>query len=130
MLITCRRDISSAIILLFRRYLPSSLFLLLLGATMAQAQGGIALVQHTSKDAGTTTSSSLAFKSNNAAGNWIAVAIRAGRSNQVFTITDSALNTYHKAVQFNVTVDAPNGDTLAIFYAENIAGGANTVTVS
>jgi hypothetical protein len=30
----------------------------------------------------------------------------------------------------NETLDTPNGDTLAVFYAENIAGGANTITVS
>jgi len=89
----------------------------------------IKLVQHTSKDAGTTTSSTLTFPSNNAAGNWIAVCVRAGHSGQTFTITDSMNNTYHAAVQFNVTVDPPNGDTFGIFYAENIAGGANTITV-
>jgi len=38
-----------------------------------------------------------------------------------------AVNAYKKAVQFNDTVD---GTTVAIFYAENIAAGANTVTVS
>jgi len=37
---------------------------------------------------------------------------------------------YRQGVQFNVTADAPNGDTLGIFYAENINGGANTITVS
>ncbi len=89
----------------------------------------IKLVQHTSKDAGTTRSSTQAFASNNTAGNWIAVVIRAGRSGQNFTVTDSRLNTYHQAFQFNVTVDPPNGDTFGIFYAENIAGGANTITV-
>ncbi|PYX12028.1 MAG: hypothetical protein DMG84_22630, partial [Acidobacteria bacterium] len=97
---------------------------------LAPTIGGTTLVQHTSKDAGTTTSSSLAFNLNNTTGNWIAVVIRAGRSGQVFTVTDSRRNTYHQAVQFNVTVDGPNGDTLGIFYAENIAGGANTITVS
>src|ERR1700752_2991401 len=96
-------------------------------ATLADAQGGIALVQHTSKDAGTTTSSSLAFNSSNTAGNWIAVVIRAGKQGQVFTVSDSQKNTYHQAVQFNQTVDS---DTLGIFYAENVAGGANTVAVS
>jgi hypothetical protein len=90
----------------------------------------ITLIQHASKDAGTTTSSSLAFPSNNTAGNWIAVAIRAGHSGQSFTVRDSNGNTYYQAVQFNVTTDAPNGDTLGIFYAENIVGGANQVTVS
>jgi len=87
---------------------------LLLGATLAHAQR-IALVQHTSKDAGTTTSSSLAFVSANTAGNWIAVVIRAGKAGQVFTVTDTRLNTYHKAIQFNETTD---GTTLGIFYAD------------
>jgi hypothetical protein len=90
----------------------------------------IALVQHTSKDAGTTTASSLAFQSNNTAGNWIAVVVRAGRSGEVFTVSDSLHNAYRMAAQLNVTVDTPNGDTLGLFYAENIAGGANTVTMS
>src|SRR6266436_9324255 len=91
------------------------------------ARGGIALVQHASKDAGTTSSASLAFGSNNTAGNWVGVCIRAGVSGQTFTVTDSKGNTYNQAIQFNET---SNGNTLGIFYAENIAGGANTVTVS
>jgi len=90
---------------------------------------GISLVQHTSKDAGVTASSTLAFTSNNTAGNWIAVCIRAGHASQVLTVTDSRGNTYHQAVLYNMTVDTPNGETLGIFYAESIAGGANSVTV-
>jgi hypothetical protein len=102
---------------------------MLLACGIAGAQG-IVLVQHAGKDAGVVTSSSLSFTSNNTAGNWIGVCIRAGRSGQVFTVRDSAGNTYHQAIQFNVTVDAPGGDTLGIFYAENIVGAANTITVS
>lgn len=98
--------------------------------TVQSGTAAIKLIQHAGKDAGSTTSSTLAFPANNTAGNWIAVAIRAGRSGQVFTVTDTRGNTYRKAVQFNVTADAPNGDTLGILYAENIAGGANTVTVA
>jgi hypothetical protein len=44
------------------------------------AVAGITLVQHTSKDAGSTTTSSLAFASSNTAGNWLGVVIRAGAS--------------------------------------------------
>src|SRR5215472_4425013 len=112
--------------------LRSGLWLLVLAAGLfpARAVAGITLVQHTSKDAGIVASSSLAFPANNTTGNWIAVVIRAGHSGQVLTVSDTNLNTYHAAVQFNQTLDAPNGETLAIFYAENIAGGANTVTVS
>jgi hypothetical protein len=87
-------------------------------------------VQHISKDAGITSSSSLAFPVNNTAGNWIGVVIRAGKAGQVLTLSDTRGNTYHQAVQFNQTLDAPNGETLAIYYAENIAAGANTVTIS
>src|SRR6185503_12080612 len=79
------------------------------------------------KDAGATASTTLAFPSANTAGNWIAVAVRAGGTNQVVTVTDTRGNQYRKAVQFNVTLDSV---TLAIFYAENISGGANTIQVS
>ena len=95
--------------------------------TPAATVVGLTLVQHIGKDAGTTASSSLAFTSNNTAGNWIGVAIRAGQSGQVFTVTDTRGNAYRKAVQLNETVDKT---TLAFYYAENIAGGANTVTVA
>ena len=95
--------------------------------TNLSAGGPISLVQHTSKDAGTTTSSTLAFASANTAGNFIAVVIRAGKTGQVFTVTDSRGNSYHKAIQFNETIDST---TLGIFYAESIASGTNTITVS
>jgi len=98
--------------------------------TVQSGTAAIKLVQHAGKDAGSVTSSTLAFPANNTTGNWIAVAVRAGRSGQVFTVTDTRGNAYRKAIQFNVTADTPNGDTLGIFYAENIAGGANTVTVA
>src|SRR5207245_2941425 len=76
---------------------------------------------------GTTTSASLAFASGNTAGNWIAVCIRAGfSSSQVFQVTDSNGNAYRPALQLGMT----NPYTFAIFYAENINGGANTVSVS
>ena len=87
----------------------------------------ITLVQRASKDAGTTSSSTLAFSSVNTVGNWIAVAIRSWPAGQSSTVSDTRGNVYRSAVQLNETVD---GMTLAIYYAENIAGGANTVTVS
>jgi len=95
--------------------------------TNLSPSGLITLVQHRNLDVANTKSSSLAFNSNNTAGNWIGVVIRAGKSGQVFAVTDSRGNTYRKAIQFNETIDST---TLGIFYAENIAGGANTITVS
>ncbi len=94
---------------------------------VASAPGVISLVQHAGKDAGTTTTSTLAFNSANTAGNWIGVAIRAGGTGQTLSVSDTRGNAYRKAVQFNETAD---GKTIALFYAENIAGGANAVTVS
>ena len=109
--------------------LSAVLLLLLLGGGFWQAQAaGITLVQHVGKDAGTTTTSTLAFASPNTAGNFIAVVIRGGlSSSQVFTVTDSNGNTYKQAAQIGSSGSAV---TTAIYYAENVKGGANTITVS
>jgi uncharacterized repeat protein (TIGR01451 family) len=112
------------------RLVPLVAFWLLCCPLVRAQTASIALVQVVSKDAGTTTSSSLAFSANNTVGNFIAVVLRAGKSNEIFTVSDSRGNTYRQAVQLNVTLDTPHGDTLAIFYAENTRAGANTVTVS
>jgi len=114
---------------LARLFSLAVLSLLCCPLALAQAPS-IGIVQHAGKDAGTTTSSSLAFPANNVEGNWIAVVIRAGRSSAIFSVSDSRGNTYRRAVQLDVTVDVPLGDTLAIFYAENTRAGANTVSVS
>src|SRR5207248_84749 len=107
------------------------LFFLFLQTTSVSAQTtGISLVQHVSRDAGSTTSAALAFNATTSARNFIAVLIRAGMSGQTFTVTDSSGNPFHQAVGFDVTFDTPNGHTLGIFYAEDIKGGADTVTVS
>ena len=50
-----------------------TIFALLSGMPVFAQSGTIALVQHASKDAGSSTSSTLAFGANNTAGNWIAV---------------------------------------------------------
>jgi hypothetical protein len=108
--------------------LTLSLLLLLFIANSLAAATGISLVQHKGLDAGTNTTASLNFSSANTAGNFIAVAIRGGlSSSQVFTVKDSNGNTYKKAVQIGFTASAV---TSAIYYAENIKGGANAVTVS
>ena len=111
------------------------LFLATLLTTATGAEPGnaghIALVQRTSQDSGTGTSSvTLSFRSNNTAGNFIAVIVRAGSSGEALSVSDSKGNLYKKAVQLDVTLDTPKGHTLAIYYAEKIAGGPNSVTVS
>ncbi|PYU14769.1 MAG: hypothetical protein DMG37_06590, partial [Acidobacteria bacterium] len=119
---------SNTRVLVGRVALCSLLLLLLAGAfTRAQA-AGITLVQHIGKDAGTTTTSTLAFPSANTAGNFIAIVIRGGLSNsQVFTVKDSNANIYKQANQIGSSGSAV---TSAIYYAENIVGGANTITVT
>lgn len=74
---------------------------------------------------GAVASQTCAFASNNGAGNSIVVVCGVGNGTAA-TITDSANNTYTKAVNGN------NSSTFAaqIFYATNINGGANTVTVT
>jgi hypothetical protein len=89
----------------------------------------ITLVQAASRDAGVVASTPLAFPSANTAGNFIAVVVRAGIANETITVQDSAHNMYLKAVQL-AAGGSPGGENLSIFYAQNIAGGANTVTVS
>src|SRR5437867_5522358 len=104
------------------------LFSLLAGGFGQAQAAGITLVQHIGKDAGTTITSTLAFASPNTAGNFIAVVIRGGLSNsQVFTVSDSNTNTYKKAVQIGSSGSAV---TSAVFYAENIRAGTNTITVT
>jgi len=87
-----------------------------------------ALVQHAGKDAGTVASSSLAFPAPNAAGNFIAVVIRAGsHTGHILSVTDTRGNTYQKAIQRETANDTVS---LALFYAFNAQPGLNTVTVS
>ena len=94
--------------------------------TVSTLPSVVTLVQHRSLDGGTATSSSLAFSANNGAGNFIAVVIRAGGSGAGLTVTDSRANTYRQAARFTSGTD----HTGAIYYAENIRSGANTVNVS
>jgi len=96
--------------------------------TVTTTSANIALVQHRNIDGATSTSVALAFANNTTAGNFIAVGIRGGlSSSQVFTVSDSNGNTYHQAFQlgFNVT-----SVTFALYYAENINGGPDTITVT
>jgi chitodextrinase len=95
--------------------------------TTPAAAAGIHLVQHAGLDAGNTNVASLAFPAPTTAGNWIGVAVRAGQAGQTITVSDSRGNTYRKAIQLNEDVD---GVTLALYYAEAIAGGVDTVSVS
>jgi hypothetical protein len=102
--------------------------LCLLFAIAPKSYAAISLVQHTFKNAtGTITTSTLPFAVGNSAGNFIAVCVRAGAAGEAFTVTDTIGNTYQQAVRIDET---GSGNTLAIYYAQNIAAGANTVRVT
>ncbi len=84
------------------------------------------IVQKTNAaSSGSVASLALAFAGNTIAGNSIVVVCAVGNGTAP-TITDSASNTYTQAAQI------ANSTTLnvAVFYAVNIAAGANTVTVN
>src|ERR1700693_4335987 len=95
--------------------------LLAAGSTFGQ---GITLVQHTSIDAGIVTSSMLPFVKATSQGNWLAVCIRSGTPGESFTVTDANGTGLRSAFQFTETT---RGNTLGLFYEENISGGPDSI---
>jgi hypothetical protein len=75
------------------------------------------------------SSSAVSFSSSTTAGNAIIVSLTYGAANPTITATDSQGNTFQEAIQ---TYDSANPDLqgVAIFYATNIKGGADTITIS
>jgi hypothetical protein len=92
----------------------------------SRAEATIAFVQSKSNDGGTVATDSIAFTSNNTAGNTIIVAVRQGflANPTPVTITDTRGNTYYEVA----SQDSTNDHRDKIFAAYNIASGANTVT--
>ena len=92
------------------------------------AAASIAFVQGNSGGYTAVTSLAVAFPSSNTAGNLIVVTARASAQNRTWTIGDTRGNVYILARQFNGSSD-PASD-LRVYYAYNIAGGSNTVSLS
>jgi hypothetical protein len=88
--------------------------------------GGIALVQANSIQGTAVGSVSVAFPVGNTAGNLILAYVRMSSTDQTVSVTDTAGNTYTEAVG-QVTSAGYQGH---LFYAANIAAGANTVTAT
>ena len=97
---------------------------------------GIAHVQSTGVSTGTTataTGQTATFVSSTTAGNLIVVGVNAYNNATVtFTVTDSRGNIYYQAGGYQASSYATNGTSTrtAVFYAKNIVGGADTVTVT
>lgn len=83
------------------------------------------LVQKTSKDAGTVSSTTLAFASNNTAGNLLYATVRLSALTTC-TITDSVGNTWNEVAH----QDGTEPSRLFVFYVKNCGAGANTLTIT
>jgi hypothetical protein len=88
---------------------------------------GISLVQENAVHGSAVGSLSVSFPVNNQQGNLILAAVRMSTASQTVTITDSLGNTYTDAVNQAQTAD---GHQVHLFYARNIAAGANTITAA
>lgn len=98
-----------------------------LSIVITAASSGITLLQSTSTQGTAVASVSLAFPSGNTAGNLIIAFIRMSSTNQTVSVTDSLGNNYADAVS---QAQSSDGHQVHVFYARNIAGGANTITAS
>jgi subtilisin family serine protease len=101
------------------------------GATVTVSNGGggsgIAVVQSANAMGSGVVSVQSAFPSANTAGNLILAFVRMSSTSQTVTLTDTAGNAYIEAVRQTQTSD---GHQLHLFYAKNVAGGANTVSAT
>src|ERR1051326_7831993 len=91
----------------------------------AAPKAAITLVQSRIIERPNRSSISLGFSSSNQAGNLIIAFVRMSTIYQTVTVTDSAGNVYTDAVSQQQTGD---GHQVHLFYAKNVAAGANTVT--
>jgi hypothetical protein len=86
--------------------------------------GGIVQIQSNAVEGSSVGSVLVGFLANNTAGNLIIAFVRMSSSTQTVGVTDTAGNTYTDAVS---QIQSSDGHQIYIFYAKNIAGGANTV---
>jgi subtilisin family serine protease len=89
--------------------------------------GSIALVQSTAVQGNNVTALARSFAAPNAAGNLILAFVRLSTTTQTVTVTDTAGNLYSEAAAQAQTAD---GHQIVLFYAANVAAGANTVTAT
>jgi hypothetical protein len=87
----------------------------------------IAMVQSNAVAGTGVASVSAPFTSSNTKGNLIIAFVRMSTTSQTVAVRDSAGNVYSDSVSQSQATD---GHQVHLFYAKNIAGGANTVTAS
>ena len=93
-----------------------------------QAHAAVSFAQQNAKSFQSTATAGVNFNSATVAGDLIVVGVYFGKPSSIASVTDSQGNTY---TQIGSVVVAPGGmQSTALFYAKNIFGGAETVTVS
>ena len=106
----------------------------LIAGASQEIQGQVSLVQSAAHDngAGSLSTCTASFGSANTAGNLIVVAVEIGATatDRQATITDTQGNTYVPAMSQVTWRTVGGGSSAQIFYAANIKGGANTVTMT
>ena len=96
-------------------------------ASGTTASAAIALVQASSTIGPNSTATNIAFPGNNTAGDMIIVSMRVATTMNTYRVGDTNGNTYTTSTNFTTSTPATRSIT---WYALNIAGGANTVTVT
>lgn len=89
--------------------------------------GSITFVRSAGTDCGAAASCALAWPAANAAGNLLVLALRVGPGAGTPAVSDSKGNAYSLAVSQTDTAD---GQKSYLYYAQGVAAGANTTTVS
>ena len=120
----CVRTFPNRLSRLLKTKFPLFVFLMVL---MGPLFGQGALVQSASAEGSGVSSIAVAFPSANTSGNLIIAFVRMSTTSQTVSISDTAGNGYTDAVSQGQTSD---GHQIHIFYAANVAAGANTVTAS
>jgi hypothetical protein len=114
---------------------PADLYQAAIVSTTAapDAPASIGFVQSTGNNAGygpTSKTLSLAFSSNNTAGNLLILAVNWGNTGiQVASVTDTKGNVYTN-ISGQVRYGKGYPQSNQLYYAKNILGGANTITVT
>ena len=110
------------------RWLGTALVLASLLATTDAQASGAAYVQATAKAfSGPGSSYSLAFPANTTAGNLLLVAFDYNSGISPFSVTDSQGNSFFPVGN---QMTSPGGTLSRVYYAKNILGGADTITVT
>jgi chitodextrinase len=104
------------------------LLLVLSAGGFCEANAAIASLQTVAKAApGTASSWSASFPANTAAGDLILVAFDFDTNSTPSSVTDAQSNTF---IEVGSQLTSPAGSRSRVYYAKNIKGGADTVTVN